>query len=175
MQDASAPGSPRYVGWCSGGKFLTVWSKTTGTLALSSGESELAAIVKAMGEGLGFQSSLEDFNVRLPLEIHSDATAAIGMCKREGLGRVRHLSTSDLWVQQAIRQGRAKQFKCPTIDNPSDICTKGVSRPRIQHLMQIMYYQLQGGRSALAPVRDSTAPIMGPLGFDVDEGLSDSE
>ena len=68
-------------------------------LALSSGESELAAAVKATGEGLGFQSSLADFDLTLPLEIHSDATAAIGMCKRQGLGRVRHLSTSDLWIQ----------------------------------------------------------------------------
>ena len=65
------------------------WSRTMAILALSSGESELAAVVKGAGEGLGFQSSLADFGLTLPLEIHSDATAAIGMCKREGLGRVR--------------------------------------------------------------------------------------
>ena len=79
-------------------------------LALSSGESELAAVVKAAGEGLGFKSSLQDFGLALPLEIHSDATAAIGMCRREGLGRVRHLSTSDLWIQQLVRHKRVQLF-----------------------------------------------------------------
>merc|ERR1712073_110295 len=102
-------------------------------LALSSGESELAAVVKAAGEGLGFRSSLQDFGLTLPIELHSDATAAIGMCKREGLGRVRHLSTADLSVQQLIRHGRVKLSKCGTVDNPADLFTKGLSRNRITH------------------------------------------
>ena len=83
-------------------------------LALSSGESELAAVVKATGEGLGFQSSLADFNLALPLEIHSDATAAIGMCKRQGLGRVRqkigtmtalflHIGQTN-WIERTLLQ-----------------------------------------------------------------------
>ena len=42
------------------GQFVKVWSKTMGVLALSSGESELAAIVKAATEGSGLQSVLSD-------------------------------------------------------------------------------------------------------------------
>ena len=80
---------------CFGHMPVKCYSKTMAILALSSGESELAAVVKGAGEGLGFQSSLQDFDLELPLELYSDVTAAIGMCKREGLGRVRHLSTSD--------------------------------------------------------------------------------
>ena len=59
-------------------------------LALSSGESELAAVVKGAGEGLGFQSSLADFGLTLPLEIHSDATAAIGISSRRRSGHSSH-------------------------------------------------------------------------------------
>ena len=77
-------------------------------LALSSGESELAAVVKGAGEGLGFCSCMMDFGQTMSLELHSDATAAIGMCRREGLGRGRHLSTADLWVQQLVRNHRLK-------------------------------------------------------------------
>ena len=143
-------------------------------LALSSGESELAAVVKAAGEGLGFQSSLKDFGLTLPIEIHSDATAAIGMCKREGLGRVRHLSTSDLWVQHLIKHDRVKLYKCDTLENPADLFTKGLSRDRIQHLMQLLYYQAQRGRSQIAPIRDNTRPLLAPTPFDTDPDFADS-
>ena len=41
------------------GQFVTAWSKTTGVLALSSGESELAAVVRAATEGLGITVNSE--------------------------------------------------------------------------------------------------------------------
>ena len=45
------------------GQFVKAWSKTMGVLALSSGESELAAVVRAATEGLGLQSILIDFDL----------------------------------------------------------------------------------------------------------------
>merc|ERR1711884_432969 len=77
-----------------GGCYLKGWSKTMEILALSSGESELGALVRACTEGLGMQSLLKDFSVKVSVVIKSDATAAIGMARRQGLGRVRHLATS---------------------------------------------------------------------------------
>ena len=46
-----------------GGKFLKAWSKTMDILALSSGESELGALVKACAEGMGMKALLEDFGI----------------------------------------------------------------------------------------------------------------
>ena len=89
-------------------------------LALSSGESELGTVVKACGEGLGIQSILADFGWVVNVTVCSDATAAIGICRREGLGRARHLSTGDLWVQQLVRRKLITLDKCPTTTNPSD-------------------------------------------------------
>ena len=83
-----------YATW--GGLPIKHWSKTMAILALSSAESELAAIVKSAGEGIGIQSLLLDFGVTTKLKVRSDATAAIGICRRAGLGRVRHLATGDL-------------------------------------------------------------------------------
>ena len=160
---------------CLGHMPVKTWSKTMPILALSSGESELAAVVKGAGEGLGFQSCMKDFGVSLPLEVHSDATAAIGMCKREGLGRVRHLSTADLWIQQLVRHNRLKLYKCGTEDNPADLMTKGLSRDRIKHLMQRLYFQLQGGRPTAAPIRANTPPLLSPMHYDVDCDGYDSE
>ena len=74
-------------------------------LALSSGESELGALVKACTEGLGVQSLLSDFGIPVSLKILGDSTAAIGMVRRLGLGRVSHLAVANLWVQQRVRDG----------------------------------------------------------------------
>ena len=57
---------------------------------MSSGEAELAAVVRATAEGMGVVAMLKDFGIDAELEVRSDATAAIGMVQREGLGRVRH-------------------------------------------------------------------------------------
>ena len=84
---------------------LKWWSKTQPTLALSSGEAELAAIVRATSEGLGIQAMMEEFGIPVNLVIKSDAVAAIGIVKRQGLGRVRHLAVADLWVQQRSKSG----------------------------------------------------------------------
>ena len=60
---------------------LKAWSRTQSLIALSSGESELAAVTKAAAEALGIKSVLSDFGTKVKIEIHSDATAAIGICK----------------------------------------------------------------------------------------------
>ena len=83
------------------GHFVKAWSKTKGVLTLSSGESELAAVVRAATE----RSILNDFCLCGHVAIKSDATAAIGMVHRLGSGKVRHLAVGDLWVQHHVRSG----------------------------------------------------------------------
>ena len=46
------------------GRFAKAWFKTIGILPLRSGESELAAVVRAPTEGMGLQSTLGDFSLR---------------------------------------------------------------------------------------------------------------
>merc|ERR1712026_518632 len=86
-------------------------------LALSSGESELGALVKDCTEGLGVKSLLADFHIPIQLKILSDSSAAIGMVRRLGLGRVRHLAVADLWVQQQVRNGSFTVTKYPGVLN----------------------------------------------------------
>ena len=138
-----------------GSKFLKAWSRTMHLIALSSGESELAAVTKAAAEGLGVQAILLDFGFETKLEIHSDATAAIGMCKRQGLGRVRHLATADLWMQQRIKLKHFKLFKLPGTMNPSDLMTKHKSRPEIERFLTMLGIAAERGRSKLAPARNA--------------------
>ena len=102
---------------------------------------------------MGIQSVLTDFGVKVKIEIHSDATAAIGICKRQGLGRVRHLATAYLWVQQRVRSKDLKLFKLPGTENPSDLMTKHKTAPEASRFMSMLGIRRLDGRPALAPSR----------------------
>ena len=136
-----------------GGQFLKSWSKTISILCLSSGESELAAVVKATAEGIGLGSVLMDFGFESRLTVRSDATAAIGMVKRQGLGKVRHLAVADLWVQQRVRLGHVHLAKHPGTENPADALTKVLSREHNRYLLEKVGCYFIEGRAASTPTR----------------------
>ena len=74
------------------------WSSTQKVVTLSSGEAELAGIVKGASEALGLMSLGGDLGVELHAKLYADSSAAIGICRRTGIGKVRHLATGQLWV-----------------------------------------------------------------------------
>ena len=49
-------------------------------------------------------SMAKDFGVGLSAWLWVDASAAIGIARRKGLGQVRHVDTQSLWVQDAVRE-----------------------------------------------------------------------
>ena len=84
------------------------WSRTQALIALSSGESELYAALKAAAEALGILSMAKDFEWHLKGEVHGDASAALGIINRKGLGKTRHIQTGLLWIQQTAAEQRLK-------------------------------------------------------------------
>ena len=76
-----------------GSHVLKTWSGTQATIALSSAEAELIAAVRGAAEGLAVRSLVRDFGQDCGLRIHVDSSAAIGICKRTGVGKIRHLDT----------------------------------------------------------------------------------
>ena len=61
------------------------WSKTQTTVSLSSSESELHGIAQGCAQALEIQALMNDLGWNLPIVVHGDATAAIGMARRKGL------------------------------------------------------------------------------------------
>ena len=78
-------------------------------------------MVKASGVGLGFQSLLKDLGVGLSLRAWTDSTASIGICARSGLGKLRHIDTQCLWLQQKVRTGEVELRKVKGTENPADL------------------------------------------------------
>ena len=108
------------------------------------GEAELAAMVRGATEGEGFASVLKDFGTGAHIHLHSDASAAIGITQRQGLGKIRHLSVADLWIQQKIRRGEIAIAKVLGTLNSSDLLTKPMARPRFDALLKLMNVHFVG-------------------------------
>ena len=73
------------------------WSSTQATVALSSAEAELYALTKGAAQGLGLMTMLADFGTAVECTVHTDASAAIGIVRRAGFGKLRHLNVRYLW------------------------------------------------------------------------------
>jgi hypothetical protein len=56
--------------------------------------------------------------------VHADSAAAIGICRRSGIGRARHLAVGQLWVQEKLREGCLCLHKVGGRANPVDLLTK---------------------------------------------------
>ena len=81
-----------------GGHLINHLSTTQKHITLSSGESELGGVVKGAAEGLGVQALALDMGVEVSLSLHADSSAAIGICRRAGIGRVKHLAVGQRWI-----------------------------------------------------------------------------
>ena len=88
-----------------GNHMIKSWSSTQGPISLSSGEAELYGVVKASGMGVRYQALLDDLGLSLTVCICTDSSVIMGICSRQGLGKLRHVDTRTLWVQQRFRDG----------------------------------------------------------------------
>ena len=134
-----------------GGHTIRHWAKTQPTIALSSGEAELGGIGTGIAEALGFASSARDLGWDYKLNVHTDASAAIGIARRRGLGKVRHLDVTDLWVQEKVRSKAVALLKIAGDKNPADALTKYVERPILTRALATMNLVKMEGRPAMAP------------------------
>ena len=76
-----------------------------------------------MSVGLGMQSIAKDLGFNISVRIHSDACAAVGIARRRGLGKTRHLDFEDLWGQQKISDRSVDLVRTLGIENPADTLT----------------------------------------------------
>ena len=106
---------------------------------------------KGAAQGLGLQTIAKDLGIDLSLKVMTDATAAIGISRRRGLGKVRHLATADLWIQDRIRKGDFKLEKVLGAENPSDMLTKHVDRMLLSKHMAKLGLFYEDGRAESAP------------------------
>jgi hypothetical protein len=138
-----------------GNHLLKHWASTQKQITLSSGEAELGAIVRGFSEALGIQSVARDLGVELQPEVHADSSAAIGICNRCGIGKVRHLAVAQLWVQHLVRSKGCRLFKVLGTENPADLMTKPLPRAEIDGHLARLGLSRATGRAETAPRADA--------------------
>ena len=110
-------------------------SNLQSTIAMSSGESEYYGLVKAASVGLGMRSLLADWGLEMGVKILSDSSAARGHASKLGLGKMRHVQTRYLWIQERVQEGHIKILPVRGKNNVADLMTKAVSgKLRLKHL-----------------------------------------
>ena len=100
---------------------------------------------------MGMQSLMRDAGEETGrMGVLADASAAIGITRRTGLGKIRHLDVSSLWVQQKQNE---KKFYVEKVDgkrNPSDMLTKNVPRETMDKYLEELGWTRRTGRAEKA-------------------------
>ena len=96
---------------------------------------------------------LQDFGVdmRTPVRVCSDASAAIGIAQRRGMGKIRHIETNQLWLQEKVACGSVEIEKISTDDNLADHLTKPLPEYRIARHMRGTHQKAAMGRHPMMP------------------------
>ena len=135
-----------------GSHLLKSWSSTQGLISLSSGEAEFYGVTKAAGIALGMKALMRDLGVITPVRVWTDSSATVGICGRQGLGKLRHIDTRCLWIQQKLRAGALELRKVRGEVNPADLFTKHLSsEERITSLLKLVNCTFRSGRPEEAP------------------------
>ena len=92
-----------------------------------------------------------DLGLGMQVRLRADSSAAQGICHRTGIGKVRHLAVSQLWVQERLREGTFTLHKCLGASNPADLLTKYLDKVKVEQCLSTMAVLSEAGRAATAP------------------------
>ena len=80
--------------------------------------------------------------------VFMDSSAALGMVKRKGNGKMRHIRVGMLWIQQKAEEEELRYKKVDGKENPGDLMTKHVPQAVAEKLVRALSLVLCGGRSS---------------------------
>jgi hypothetical protein len=121
-----------------GSHLLRHASNLQSTVSLSSAEAEFYAITKGSAFGLGMQSFFRDIGIELKVEVRTDSSSGLAFSSRRGLGRMRHVETRYLWVQERVRLRHLRIRKIAGLSNPADVLTKAVPAGQMRDVCKLM-------------------------------------
>ena len=134
-----------------GNHVVKSWAKTQNIIALSSGEAELYATNLAAAQAMGLRSLLEDLGIKMDIRLFADSSTSKAITNRTGLGKLRHVHTNELWLQQRVKETDLCHLKIKNIFKPADLMPKPQDAQTIRSHMETMDHKHEDGRSIVAP------------------------
>ena len=104
-------------------------------------------LLKGTSQALGLGSMGEAFGDHLHIGLRSDASAAIAISQRIGFGKLRHIQTQFLWLQERVSRKDLALEKVVGATNPADMITKHVSRELLDKHLTFSNYVVSAGRA----------------------------
>ena len=86
-----------------------------------------------------------------PIQTNTDASAAIGIGSRLGIGKVRHIEVNQLWLQDKVYNGKVALNKVKTDENIADALTKAVSAETLGYHVEHSNGECRQDRHRIAP------------------------
>ena len=123
------------------------WAVTQKRVTLSSAEAELGALVKTASETIGITQMAEGLGRKVTGEVFVDSSAALAVVNRKGCGKLRHVRVGQLWVQQLAEEEEMSFKKVWGEENPADLCTKHLTRIRIDKLIAMISLHHREGKA----------------------------
>ncbi len=121
-----------------GGHLLETSTSTQHFIALSTAESEFYGIIRGAACGLQLRELLMEMGLKMKVRVRTDSSAAKGVVKRSGSGKMKHMAAKHLWIQEVVRQGIVDVTTIDTLHNTADLGTKYHPERRLQELLQMM-------------------------------------
>ena len=115
------------------GNLIHSSSRTQHVVSLSSTEAEYYAMTSTCIDTIYIKHILEfllDKEVDAQVKVDNSATRQIA--DKLGTSKLRHVQGKLLWVQSQVKNGVRKLKQIPTLWNPADLGTKGLSRKEAQ-------------------------------------------
>ena len=99
---------------------------------------------------LGMMSVAKDLDITLTGQLWSDSSAAIGIAARKGLGKVKHLHTQYLWLQERVKCKDFSSHKEHADKNLADVFTKYLDSPKLEKFVKMVGYRVPLEKNQLA-------------------------
>ena len=133
-----------------GDHLIKSWSRTQYSVTSSSAEAELVALSRLAMEMLGVRSMASELHMmdgRATSQLFVDASAALSIAKRHGVGKMRHIHVKTLWLQEKSVQLELDYVKVKGEDNPADGLTKHVRQELAERYLKTTGLQLGKDRA----------------------------
>ena len=121
------------------GMRLHAHSRGQATVALSSCEAEVVAASEGIKEALLLQEVLMFVGLgHYVIEVKVDSSAALAFFHRRGVGRMKHIDSRVLWLQDLIAAGGVRLKKIPREQNLADMLTHTPSAKELEVFMPLI-------------------------------------
>ena len=68
-------------------------------------------MVKGTSNAIGVRGIMQDMGIQSRIRLLTDSAAVVGIAKRRGVGRVRHIELNQLWLQEKVANPEVEVVK----------------------------------------------------------------